>query len=127
MSLLNLRKKNTETKATPKKEAAKKSVAVVATAKVASVLRPHILVRPHVTEKASTSTEKGVYVFQVAMNANKREIAQAVAVAYKVTPVRVTTVAIPRKLITVKGKIGFRKGGKKAYVYLKKGEKIEIM
>ena len=126
MSLLNLRKKNNETKTTPKKETVKKSVAVVATTKTAHVPRSHVLVRPHITEKAAASAEKGIYVFQVAMDANKLEIAAAVALAYKVTPVKVTIAAIPRKLITVKGKVGFRKGGKKAYVYLKKGEKIEI-
>lgn len=127
MSLLNLRKKNTETKVAPKKEEAKRSVAVVTSAKTAHVARAHILVRPHITEKASASAEKGVYVFRVAMDANKREVAQAVALAYKVTPIKVTMMAIPRKRITVKGRVGFRKGGKKAHVYLKKGEKIEII
>ncbi len=126
MSLLNLRKKNTETKATPQKETAKK-VAVVTASKTTRTVRPHTIIRPHVTEKASASAEKGVYVFDVALRANKREIAQTVAALYKVTPVKVTIVAIPKKRITVKGRIGFRKGGKKAYVYLKKGEKIELV
>jgi len=36
-------------------------------------------------------------------------------------------VPIRSKEIIVKGKKGRTKGGKKAYVYLKKGEKIEVM
>ena len=88
---------------------------------------PGVLVRPHITEKASASAEKGAYVFQVATGANKRDIAKAVATMYKVHPMKVTIVAIPKKSITVKGRPGFRKGGKKAYVYLTKGEKIELV
>lgn len=127
MSLLNLRKKNTDAKTSSKNEVVKGGAPMVATPKTPHAFRAHILVRPHITEKASASAEKGVYVFRVAMDANKHEVAQAVALAYKVTPVKVTMTAIPRKRITVKGRVGFRKGGKKAHVYLKKGEKIEIV
>ncbi len=125
MSLLNLRKKKTETTPAPPKETTKKAVATTGT-KTVQVSHPGVLVRPHITEKASASSEKGAYVFQVATDANKRDIAKAVATMYKVHPVKVTIVAIPKKSITVKGRPGFRKGGKKAYVFLKKGEKIEI-
>ncbi len=126
MSLLNLRKKKTETTPAPKKETTKKAVATTGV-KVVHVSHPGVLVRPHITEKASASAEKGAYVFQVATSANKRDIAKAVSGMYKVNPVKVTIVAIPKKSIMVKGRPGFRKGGKKAYVYLAKGEKIELV
>ncbi|MDO8594765.1 MAG: 50S ribosomal protein L23 [bacterium] len=110
-----------------KKSAAPSGKLAVAGSKgFTGTVRPDVLVRPHVTEKASASAEKGVYVFQVALNATKREIMQAVAAFYKVTPTKVTIVTMPVRRITVKGRIGIRAAGKKAYVFLKKGEKIEI-
>lgn len=130
MSFLNLRKKNTEAKATPQKEMAPKKLILAEGAKTGksfSAARPHILMRPHVTEKASASAEKGVYVFRVAIDAGKREIAEAVRAFYKVTPVKVTIVNMPTKRKIVKGRLGVRAAGKKAYVYLKKGEKIEVV
>ncbi|MDO8619816.1 MAG: 50S ribosomal protein L23 [bacterium] len=127
MSLLNLGKKNTAVKPAPKKERAGKVVATLGVKHVSGKMNPGVLVRPHITEKAAASAEKGVYVFNVSLHANKLEIARAVALFYKVNPIKVTIVAIPKKRITVKGRPGFRKGGKKAYVFLKKGEKIELM
>ncbi len=129
MSLLNLLKKNIEAHVAPKKEAAiKKLVGVEDKAGTAKRnIRPEVLRRPHITEKAAAGAERGVYVFEVSTTANKREIAEAVSLFYKVTPIKVTVVTIPAKRIMVKGRPGFRKGGKKAYVYLKKGDKIEVI
>ena len=87
----------------------------------------HVLCRPRITEKAGTMGKKGVYAFEVSPHSSKRQIALAVQALYKVTPIRVRTVAIPPKRIIVKGKKGVRSGGKKAYVFLKKGEKIEVI
>ena len=86
-----------------------------------------VLRRPRITEKAAASAERGVYVFEVSPAANKRDIFRAVQELYKVTPAKVTVATIPAKRITVKGRTGLRKGGKKAHVYLKKGEKIELV
>ncbi len=86
-----------------------------------------ILKRPHITEKATLSAEKGVYVFEVAPKANKKDIAHAVIEQYKVTPVKIATVTIPAQNTFVRGKRGKTAGYKKAYVYVKKGEKIEIV
>lgn len=130
MSFLNLRKKNTETKAAPQKEAAPKKLVLTEgtkTAKSFGTAHPHILLRPHVTEKASAFAEKGVYVFRVALDARKRGIAEAIRSLYKVTPVKVTIVNMPTKQTLVKGRLGVRAAGKKAYVHLKKGEKIEVV
>lgn len=72
--------------------------------------------------------EKGIYVFNVNVDANKNEIATAVAELYKVTPRAVRVVTIPRKIVATRGtnRKGKTAGGKKAYVYLKAGDKIEL-
>ncbi len=85
----------------------------------------HILIRPHVTEKATMKAEVAVYVFQVDPKATKSLILAAFMEKYKITPVKVTTVTIPAKNVFVRGKRGKKAGYKKAYVYLKKGTKIE--
>jgi len=87
-----------------------------------------ILLQPRITEKASEkSRNENVYVFEVSAKATKREIAQAVEAVYKVKPIKVATITIPHKKVIVRGIRGIRGGGKKAYVYIKKGEKIEIV
>ena len=88
-----------------------------------------ILLSPRVTEKGAYLSELGCYVFNVAQNANKIEIAQAVKSIYKVTPRKVAIVAIPTKSVQTRGtnRRGTSGGGKKAYVFLKKGETIELV
>ena len=85
----------------------------------------HILIRPHITEKAAHSGESSVYVFVVHPKATKQEIAKVFIEKYKVAPVRISTTIVPPKSVSVRGKRGKRSGYKKAYVYLKKGTKIE--
>ena len=86
-----------------------------------------VLLNPRVTEKASQSAQKNVYVFEVAPKATKKTIADAVKEYYKISPLKIGIVNLPRKKIMARGKIGMRGGGKKAYVYLKEGDKIEAM
>jgi large subunit ribosomal protein L23 len=89
----------------------------------------HILIDPRITEKGAYLSEKGVYVFNVAKNSNKKEIADAIKAIFKVTPIRVRVTAVPRKQVFTRGtnRWGKTAGGKKAYVYLKKGETIELV
>ena len=42
-------------------------------------------------------------------------------------PTRVNIAKIPSKRTLSRGKRGVKKGGKKAYVYLKEGDKIELI
>ena len=60
-------------------------------------------------------------------SANKTEIAKAVLELYKVKPVRVNILRVPRKEVVSRGIKGTKGGGKKALVYLKKGDKIEFI
>jgi large subunit ribosomal protein L23 len=86
-----------------------------------------VLKGPRVTEKAAILHEKNnVYTFNVAVNANVQQIAQAIKVAYKVTPVKVSVVSIPAKTMFARGRKGKTISAKKAYVYLKKGDVIEF-
>jgi large subunit ribosomal protein L23 len=89
----------------------------------------HILLSPRVTEKGAYLAQDGVYVFMVAGNANKKEIADAVRETFKVTPRKVTIVPVPRKSVQTRGtnRWGKTAGAKKAYVHLKKGDTIEIV
>ena|SRR3989338_2348690 len=92
-------------------------------------LKPNnVLLRPRITEKAALGADKlNTYVFEVVSSATKKSISASVREVYGVTPVRVNVVTIPSKKVFVRGKRGVKSGGKKAYVYLKKGDKIELM
>jgi large subunit ribosomal protein L23 len=131
MALFGLKKK----KEAPKKEIKAKvkpvavANAVVKTTAVSVSSLAHILVQPRITEKATMQIENGVYVFEVAVNATKKEIGGAVKHYYNVTPIKVNIVKIPSKKVSSRTtrKKGVRAGGKKAFVFLKEGDKIEIV
>jgi len=87
-----------------------------------------IIVSPRITEKGAYLSEQGCYVFNVAPSANKHEISAAIKTIFKVTPRKIAIVTVPTKSVQTRGtnRRGTSGGGKKAYVYLKKGETIEI-
>jgi len=87
-----------------------------------------IILSPRITEKGAYLSDQGAYVFNVAPTANKVEVKAAVQALYKVMPRMVRVVTIPRKQVRVRNsnRMGQTRGGKKAYVYLKKGETLEI-
>ncbi|MEK7567435.1 MAG: 50S ribosomal protein L23 [Patescibacteria group bacterium] len=82
--------------------------------------------KPRVTEKSSMLAKRGVYTFDVPQGASKGAIAKAVTAIWKVHPVKIAIVKTAGKSKMSKGKKGRKADMKKAYVYLKKGEKIEI-
>ncbi len=89
-----------------------------------------ILKNPRITEKAAILSGSNAYTFDVALDATKSEIVKAVKTLYKVTPLSVRTLAVPSAPKAAKGrkgKPGATSVGKKAYVYLKKGDKIEVL
>lgn len=88
----------------------------------------HVLHNPRITEKASRAMEGSTYVFDVAQDANKKQISSAVQAVYKVKPRKVAIVNIRAKTVRNMrtGKSGVKGGGKKAYVYLNKGETIIV-
>ena len=86
-----------------------------------------VLIAPRVTEKVARESENGAYVFDVTKAATKPEIAKAIRMKYNVTPKKVATVPVPEKRVFLRGRRGVKSGGKKAYVYLTEGEKIELI
>lgn len=80
-----------------------------------------------ITEKGSLKAETNVYTFNVASNANKTELKKAIFAQYKVRPLRINISAVPQKRVSYKNRPGVVGGGKKAFVYLKKGDKIEFI
>lgn len=88
-----------------------------------------ILRAPRITEKATLATDRGAYVFDVDPHATKTDIKKAVQAVYKVTPIKVNVVSVPAKKVESRfRKIrGVKAGGRKAYVYLKQGDTIELM
>jgi len=84
-----------------------------------------ILIRPRITEKATLVAETNVHTFEVAPFATKKQIEEAIKIFYKVNPIKIRIVKNPAKKVFIKGKKGMKAGVKKAYVYLKNGDKLE--
>ncbi len=87
----------------------------------------HIIKRPIVlTEKAARSKEHNKVVFEVALDANKIEIRQAVEALFSVKVVDVSTL-VQRGKVKRLGKRNFKKPNwKKAIVTLKAGDDIQF-
>jgi large subunit ribosomal protein L23 len=119
-----------------KKEKTEESVAKKTTTKaVVSNILPTdlnlsaVIQKPRVTEKAVQLNDKNVYTFIVHRDATKFTVADAVKELFKVTPVKVNIVnKTPRQFASkAKGRKFIEKGMKKAYVYLKKGDRIDLV
>jgi large subunit ribosomal protein L23 len=85
----------------------------------------HIIKKPLVTEKGVTKKDsERTLCFEVAADANKTQIRQAVQTLFKVKVADVRTSTTAGKLRR-RGKFaGYRADWKKAYVKLKPGEKV---
>lgn len=115
--------------AAPAKKAAPKKVARTKQVKASSEAdATRILMRPRITEKAANLTAERVYTFDVHQDATKKDVAKAVAAVYRVTPVKVNIVKTAGKRKRLRTRRGFGKSAasKKAYVFLKEGDRIEF-
>ena len=81
---------------------------------------------PVITEKATTLSEYNKVVFKVHPNASKSSIKKNIEKIFKVKVVKINTINKKPKTKTVRGKLGFKKGFKKAVVTLKKGQTIDL-
>jgi large subunit ribosomal protein L23 len=88
---------------------------------------PSVLIRPRITEKATIQAENNIYSFEVRSDATKNDVRKAVKAVYKVEPVKIRMTKNPSKKIFSRGKTGRAGGVKKAAVYLKKGQEIEVL
>ena len=92
-------------------------------------MRPlhQIIKRPLITEKSSQQKEIArVVAFEVARDANKIEIKQAVEKAFEVKVDSVNTVLVAGKVKRVGRNYGKRSNWKKAYVTLAEGHDIDL-
>lgn len=117
------------TPALKEKKVAKVKKAAVAKKEIAVGDVSWVIVKPRITEKAALQGDKNIYVFEVARRATKTDVMNAVLVLYKVTPTKVNIVnRVPR---TVKSRARNRtttlSGLKKAMVFLKKGDAINLV
>ncbi len=85
------------------------------------------LLRPRITEKASVLSSANVYTFDIVPSANAKEVREAVKNAYGVVPVKVSILPVRSKKMFSKGRRGRTASGKKAYVFLKKGDTIQFV
>ncbi len=87
------------------------------------------LIKPRITEKAALLLEKNVYTFEIPKGASKYDVRDAVKSLYKVTPVQIRIVnRQPRHAMSkMKGRSVMTHGLRKAYVYLKKGDRIDLV
>ena len=112
--------RQTSSKAAAEKKApAKKKV-------VASGDAYRVLMRPIVTEKSAKLASEGVYTFQVAPGVGKVHVRQAVKALYGAQPVRVNILNQKGKRVRFGKTRGQRNHWRKAYVYLKKGQHIDV-
>ncbi|HEY9583430.1 MAG TPA: 50S ribosomal protein L23 [Candidatus Paceibacterota bacterium] len=71
------------------------------------------IIKPRITEKSGLQSEmQNIYTFEVTKNSTKGSIEKEIKALYKVTPTKVRIINLPSV--------------KKALIYLKKGDKINL-
>ena len=85
-----------------------------------------VIVKPVITEKATMASEAGAVVFQVARDATKPQIKDAVEAVFGVKVKAVNTVITKGKAKKFRGRPGVRSDVKKAYVTLEEGNTIDV-
>jgi len=85
-----------------------------------------LIKKPIITEKATMASENGAVVFQVAMDATKPMIKEAVEAVFGVKVKAVNTVVAKGKVKKFRGRPGERSDKKKAYVTLEEGNTIDV-
>lgn len=85
-----------------------------------------VIRKPVITEKATMASEHNALVFEVAMDATKPLIREAVETVFGVKVKAVNTTVQNGKVKTFRGRKGVRKNVKKAYVTLEEGHMIDV-
>ncbi|PZX39464.1 LSU ribosomal protein L23P [Roseinatronobacter thiooxidans] len=85
-----------------------------------------VIRKPVITEKATMVSEANAVVFEVAIDANKPQIKDAVEAIFGVKVKAVNTTITKGKVKRFKGMPGRRKDVKKAYVTLEEGNAIDV-
>ena len=85
-----------------------------------------VLRRPLITEKNTDLQAQGKYAFEIAQEANKRQVKQAVEKAFKVKVTAVNVLTVPGKRRRVGRRQVLTPSWKKAIVTLQPGDKIGL-
>ena len=85
-----------------------------------------VIRKPVITEKATMASESGAVVFEVAIDANKPQIKEAVESLFGVKVKAVNTTITKGKVKRFRGQLGKRKDIKKAYATLEDGNTIDV-
>ncbi|HUD58705.1 MAG TPA: 50S ribosomal protein L23 [Acetobacteraceae bacterium] len=85
-----------------------------------------VIRNPLITEKATSLSEHGQFVFRVAPDATKPEIKAAIEGLFGVTVLAVNTLVQKGKTKRFKGRPGRRSDVKKAFVKLADGQSIDF-
>ena len=85
-----------------------------------------VIRKPIITEKATMVSENGAVVFEVAIEAAKPQIKEAVEALFNVKVKSVNTTITKGKVKRFRGQLGKRKDVKKAYVTLEEGNTIDV-
>lgn len=135
MKLLNFFKKKQERKKTDITSAAEDKISKTATEVREIAPVPDLgfsekaaktLFRPHLAEKSAALSDRGGYIFRVALQATKQEIKKSIEELYKVKIEKINVIRIPQRQRGVGRYTGRRAAYKKAVVRLAPGQKIEF-
>jgi large subunit ribosomal protein L23 len=85
-----------------------------------------VIRKPIITEKTTMASEHGAVVFEVAIDAAKPQIKEAIEALFGVKVKAVNTTITKGKQKRFRGTIGRRKDVKKAYVMLEEGNTIDV-
>ena len=84
------------------------------------------IISPHITEKSTNLSEQNKIIFKVPSKANKVNLKKNIEKIFKVSVIKINTITKKSKSKIIRGRIGFKKGYKKALVTLKKGQSIDL-
>ena len=84
------------------------------------------IISPIITEKATSLSEQNKVTFKINKNASKKSIKKTIEKIFKVKVIKSNTINKNEKNKIVRGKLGKKRGFKKALVTLKKGQSIDL-
>lgn len=85
-----------------------------------------LILRPHVTEKASFQSNVNAYTVEVDKSATKLALVAEIKRDHNVAPIKINITQLPPRKVFVRGKVGVVAGIKKAVIFLKKGDTLKL-
>lgn len=92
----------------------------------ANVAHYDTILSPVVTEKSTMAGEFNKYSFKVAVDSNKKQVAEAIQALFGVEVAKVNVLNYDGKVKAFRQRLGQRNAYKKAIVTLKQGQSIDL-